>query len=750
MAAVTIIAGDSVAGAFSRVWERRGYATARLGDDSVEALEGLVVVELEGDARWDLVRRIRDRASLWVVTPPERASEAVGLGAAEVLVAPVLDDAVSARVERWLRRGLLAQALDEMDVSVEITHPDGRLTYVNRAFERETGYARDEVMGRTPAQLLRSDLHADGFFDEMWSELESGRTWRGPLVGRRRDGRQIAQQACVTPLLGADGAVAHLVAVKQSVRADDADAFERLIRGIERRETAPDAVAARLRASQRKYRALVEWADDGILIADFENARVVEANPAACRMWGYELAEFAALRGRELHPATERKRVDGLSEALRTRGWAVVPRMRCRRKDGSEFWARIRVRVFDDGHHRWEVSFVHDVTNEVEREQALLAESRLAATGRLAAGVAHDVNSPAGYVALNIEMVQDGIEQLADVVPQERLADLVAMLSDCADGVKRIQSTMSDLSSFARVSRSSQGGVDLGELVRMAARHVRPVMRHHARLELEVTPIPTIRGDANQLVRVLTNLLINAAEAFPEGPVDEHLVTMSLREEEDEAVIRVVDNGPGMQPELVENAFEPFVSTKRSEKATGLGLWLCRQIVDSHGGSLSVKSALGAGTAFEIRLPMQPAELAPVTPPVPDRDEDAPALRFLLVDDEPNILRAFARVLSPLGDVVTALGGGAALELLEGDTTFDVVLCDVMMPDMDGAMLYEVLLRDFPALAARVVFCTGGVLTPRLTTFLEDVPNGVLAKPLSAARLRAALLQVAAQLRQSP
>ena len=124
--------------------------------------------------------------------------------------------------------------------------------------------------------------------------------------------------------------------------------------------------------------------------------------------------------------------------------------------------------------------------------------------------------------------------------------------------------------------------------------------------------------------------------------------------------------------------------------------------------------------------------------------------RIMFVDDEPNILRAFARVLSPLGDVVTALGGGAALELLEGDTTFDVVLCDVMMPDMDGAMLYEVLLRDFPALAARVVFCTGGVLTPRLTTFLEDVPNGVLAKPLSAARLRAALLQVAAQLRQSP
>lgn len=638
---------------------------------------------------------------------------------------------------------LLARAVDQMGASFEITDAEGRLVYVNRAFEDATGYRGGEALGRTPAELLRSQLHADRFFDEIWIELSEGRTWRGPLVGRRRDGGQYVQQASVTPLCGDGGVVEHLVAVKQPVRSEEAEALGQLTGRLARLDCEPDAIRERLRASQRKYRALVEWAVDGILIADFDTAHIVEANPAACALWGYSEAEFAELRGRQLHAPSERETVDQMSHDLHAQGWGIAPRIRCLRKDGTEFFGRMRIRVFDDGYHRWEVSMVQDITAELEREQALLAESRLAATGRLAAGVAHDVNNPAGYVALNLELMREEVAQLAPDVGIGRVAALQAMVADCEEGMQRIQATMQDLSSFGRLSRSSVEVVDLAELVRSAARHTQPVVRHHARLELNLATIPPCEGDANQLLRVVTNLLINAAESFPAGAVDSHWIRVELRAEDTVAVLGVRDNGRGMDSDLVDRAFEPFMSTKRGDRGSGLGLWLCREIVTSHGGRVDVESAPDVGTRVTVRLPMRVPGTVGAVVATPSPDEVARDLRVLVVDDEAPIRRVFARVLDQVGEVVAAGGGREALELLARDSNFDALVCDVMMPDLDGALFYQSLQRDHPDLVERVLFCTAGALTPRLTTFLEHVPNRVLQKPVSATAMRGAVRAVA-------
>jgi CheY-like chemotaxis protein len=205
--------------------------------------------------------------------------------------------------------------------------------------------------------------------------------------------------------------------------------------------------------------------------------------------------------------------------------------------------------------------------------------------------------------------------------------------------------------------------------------------------------------------------------------------------------IDVTDNGPGMAPEILAKVFEPFFTTKGTGEGTGLGLAISQTIVTGAGGTLSVESALGRGTTFRVELPaaVEAEEAAPAAAVAPPR-----RARVLIIDDEVAIIRSLGALLEGEYDVVMMTSGREAMDALLGGATYDVVLCDLMMPNVTGMDLYEKLAQARPGAEAKLVFMTGGAFTDRARTFLAGIPNPCVEKPFPISELDAIIAKLIA------
>ena len=369
------------------------------------------------------------------------------------------------------------------------------------------------------------------------------------------------------------------------------------------------------------------------------------------------------------------------------------------------------------------------------REQLLHSE-RLASAGQLAAGVAHEVNNPLSVILSNLQFLLDRVRQgELELGANLGTEDLI---SESIEGVRRIASTVDHLRDFARGERSESADLDLNDIVRTAANIVDGQIRYCARLELELSDVPPVRGDHGKLVQLVTNLLLNAAQSFDEGQQARNRIRVRTREEAGAVRLTIRDNGSGMTSSERERAFEPFYTTKAERSATGLGLSVSADIVRRHGGQITVKSREGIGSRFDVVLPA----VAPSTRGSASEVRTQFRARILLVDDDAAVLRALGRVLSRKNDVVAVDGGAAAIELLRKDAHFDAIVCDVMMPDVDGAAVFDAMSEIAPGLRRRTIFCTGGEFTARAKSFLAGTENTVLHKPVSAEALASAIADV--------
>jgi CheY-like chemotaxis protein len=238
---------------------------------------------------------------------------------------------------------------------------------------------------------------------------------------------------------------------------------------------------------------------------------------------------------------------------------------------------------------------------------------------------------------------------------------------------------------------------------------------------------------------VFLNLLINAAQALPEGHPERHevrLVTRVAGEHGEKVAAEVHDTGPGIPPETLARIFDPFFTTKPVGVGTGLGLALCHAFVTSLGGTIEVESAPGR-TVFRVTLKAS-REVVPAPPP-PAPVVSAPVRgRVMVVDDDPLVGSSMRRTLAREHDVEVLANPRKALEQLLAPeaTRYDVVLCDLMMPELTGMELYAQLEAGAPTVAARLVFVTGGAFTPGAQSFLERVRNERLEKPFEPDTLR--------------
>lgn len=395
-------------------------------------------------------------------------------------------------------------------------------------------------------------------------------------------------------------------------------------------------------------------------------------------------------------------------------------------------------------HARGSVIVLHDIGERQKLQKQLEFADRLSSLGAMAAGTAHELNNPLTVVMTNAGLVSDLVAQLRAALPdnsagaaQSRLTRMDDALGDLQAAASRMARIVGDLRAFSRPGDSNTERVDLRHSVEWAIRATAHEFQLRAHIRTRFEPAPLVLGEPARIEQVLVNLLVNAAHSIAPGNMDNNHVHIGVRTAEDgRALVEIRDTGAGIPSETLSRIFDPFFTTKASGMGTGLGLAICQGIVKALGGDIRVTSAVGRGTTFSILLNPAPPEAAEdksagVTPVL-----DVPPARLLLIDDELTLLRAMQRILEDEGHQVVALHNAAlALAQLDAGETFDLILSDLMMPTMTGMEFYKLLCQRHPAMAPRVIFTTGGAVTPQVASFLESITNPRLEKPFKVAQL---------------
>jgi CheY-like chemotaxis protein/two-component sensor histidine kinase len=310
-------------------------------------------------------------------------------------------------------------------------------------------------------------------------------------------------------------------------------------------------------------------------------------------------------------------------------------------------------------------------------------------------------------------------------------------LADAREAAQRVRLVLRDLHVVSRATDERLESVDVLNALESSIRMAWNEIRHRARFVRDFHAVPLVMASEARLGQVFLNLLINAAQAIAAGDAERNEIRVSVRADDlGHVVIEVADTGQGVPDAAKQRLFTPFFTTKPEGIGTGLGLSICQRIVSSFGGNITVESTVGKGSVFRVVLPATAA--APVEAeaklPTPRRQPTRRG-RVLVVDDETMIQRALKRTLSGHHDVVAVDSGREAFNMLEAGQRFDVILSDLMMPEMTGIELYAALTAVVPAQAKRIVFLTGGAVTESTRAFIETIPNRTLEKPFESKRL---------------
>ena len=532
--------------------------------------------------------------------------------------------------------------------------------------------------------------------------------------------------------------------------------------GVVEDVTAVRVAEAALRASEGRFRALIELLPDGIVVYSHQGL-LLYANRAVLQVMGYGDAE--SLQARDifgvLHPEDRSKALERRSSLLAGERTPPVE-FRIMRKDGTfAFMEAVSIEIEFDGVPAV-LTVLRDLTDRRVIHAKLAQADRMIAVGTLAAGVAHEINNPLAYMKANLDVAvsrklplleRDALslsEELASLrngepAPEDSAAprlvatitQLKEMLGLALDGAERVRTIVSDLRSFSRDDDIPLLAVDVRRVLDAAINLAGSELRQRARIVEEFDPVPPVRASEARLGQVFLNLLVNAAHAIPDARVAEGRGEIHVYVGTDEAgraVVRVQDNGAGIEPDVLARIFDPFFTTKPACVGTGLGLWICRGIVDNLSGTIEVESVPGRGTTFTVRLP---TTRDGVTAPPPSPANPALARgKLLIIDDEVAITQVLRGALEPDYAVTTVSSGKEALRILEERTDFDAVLCDLTLPDLSGMDVYAATMRQNPELARRFLFITGGAFTPAGHAFVEAQQDRCIAKPFDIPSLR--------------
>jgi two-component system cell cycle sensor histidine kinase/response regulator CckA len=493
-------------------------------------------------------------------------------------------------------------------------------------------------------------------------------------------------------------------------------------------------VERRAAAFARLFEAVHEGAYIGTIGP--EKTSTIAANPHLKLIFGYagESPE------REVRPFDRDRFVDpqareALLERLTTDGSVNDYLLRLRRVDGNAVWVELTAHAEKPMHDkslRIE-ALVRDVSERKKLDDEtrdlyhqLLQAEKMAALGQTVSGVAHELNNPLATILSWAERLSQRptLEE-----PVRRGLETIVSEGERAARIVR------NLLTFARKRQTTRAMVDVNQVARetLALRAYEHRVNNISVIDALAAGLPHVFADGSQVQQVLFNLVINAEQAMLSANGQGILVVRTWQDADQESVVlEINDDGPGIPEELHPKIFDPFFTTKEVGKGTGLGLTVAYAIVQEHGGRIRIESRPNRGASFYVELPITggkigrvPTEGARLAGPV----EAVAGAAILVVEDEAQLASAVVEALRDAGYLVQyAPDGEEALNSVKAHR-FDLVICDLKMPRLDGKAFYRMLAAAAPALSKRVIFVTGDVAGTDAETFLHESGCRWLAKP---------------------
>ncbi|MBF0140555.1 MAG: PAS domain S-box protein [Magnetococcales bacterium] len=503
------------------------------------------------------------------------------------------------RTEAELRK--LTRAVEQSPVSVVITDLQNRIEYVNPKFCQVTGYSADEVLGKNPS-VIKSGHMSPEEYRIMWQTLLDGNEWCGEFHNLRKNGEPFWEYAFISTIRDPDGTPTHYLAVKED---------------ITQRKLSDETI----RRNELRLRTIMENVVEGIITVD-SNGIIESVNPAAEKIFCIEAKDMLGKNISILVPEGHaghhndyiRNYLDWFNSSRKnaysetpTRSEIFFERvMESRRMNGESFPLELTVSHVCHNQRNQFIATVRDIS-ERRRAQAELESARrksfqqekMAAVGTLAAGIVHELGNP-------IAAISGLVDELLDCIQTGQAVTFVDPLTLVQQQIQRLLTITREVSAFSQPQVDDRHLLDINGLIESTMR----LMRFDKRVGNLATKVnldfslPAVEGSEGQLRQVFINLIINAADALDSMKREDPCITVTSSCQENWVIIEVEDNGPGMDENVREHAFDAFFTTKAVGRGTGLGLSLCFNIISEHGGDITIDSQPGQGARFKLRLPV--------------------------------------------------------------------------------------------------------------------------------------------------
>jgi PAS domain S-box-containing protein len=575
-------------------------------------------------------------------------------------------------IEERLRK--LSHAVEQSSSTVVITDVEGNIEYVNPKFTQLTGYGIEEVIGKTP-RILKFGKIPPEVYNELWDTIKSGNEWRGEFCNKKKTGVLYWESASISPVKDEKNVITNFIAVKDDI-------------------TEKKQINEELKESEYRLKEAQHLAEIGSWEYNLETKQI-KWSDEQYRIFGYQPKEIEPTFEKlidAIHP-DDRKAFIEKNHRCIDEDDKYDNEYRITRPDGTEriIHSQAKLKCDDSGNLTRMRGTVQDITGQKKMEETLLQSEKLKSLGEITAGVAHEFNNILAVVMGSAEVLEGGFKD-----DQELKRGLKAIIEAGEDGAGIVKRMLSFAK--AELSESDYISIDIKYLVKQAMEFTMPRWKNMAQSEgikynintVGITETPEVFCNPTELREVFVNLINNSLDAMPDGGV----ITMATRCVEhggelkgDFIEITFSDTGKGMPEEVKGKIFDPFFTTRRPH-GTGLGMSVTYGIMKRHGGTIEVESEVGKGATFTLHIPIRKEVVQRVVPSESVRKTETKKLRILVVDDEQEVCVILETFLTGKGHTVKVVNSGAEAIELSRREDFDIVLCDLAMPEVTG---YDVI-----------------------------------------------------------
>jgi two-component system NtrC family sensor kinase len=533
-------------------------------------------------------------------------------------------------IEEMLRK--LSMAVEQSSSSIVITDTEGKIEYANPSFQKMTGYYLDEVIGRY-VDKFPAILPVSGDGGKSWQFITKAGNWPLELRNRRKNGELFWESISISPIKNSEDITTHYLAISEDVTARKHTERELLKNRTEllvQHEKLKN-LFDQVELSKKEWENTMDCIRGVVLLVNSEG-NIKRYNKALLDLTGKTCLDITGRNWHELFaehglpvPSEDEHEAEICHEP--SGRWFSFDSYPFADKTRNEYSGTV-ITLYDITEAKRSTKELEKAYSDLKATQAkVIQQEKMASIGQLAAGVAHEINNPMGFISSNLNTLGKYIDRLNEFITTQSefiesisdseavealrlkhkalkieyvLEDGTELIRESLDGAEHVRTIVQNLKSFSRVDQAQFKYADINECITSTANIVWNEIKYKAKLNMDLGDIPLTKCFPQQLNQVFMNLLVNAAQAIEE----QGEINVRTWRENGSIFASVSDTGCGMSPAVIKRIFEPFFTTKEVGKGTGLGLSITYDIVKSHNGDITVESEPGNGTTFTVRIPV--------------------------------------------------------------------------------------------------------------------------------------------------